>query len=114
MIADHFAALVDATYASPSETYALALWVGTYAFAIQIYCDFSGYSDIAIGVSRLLGVELTQNFRAPYAANSPSDFWRRWHISLSEWLRDYLYIPLGGGRDRWWRVRRNLMITMLL
>ena len=114
VIADHFAALVDATYASPNETYALALWVGTYAFAIQIYCDFSGYSDIAIGVSRLLGVELTQNFRAPYSARGPSDFWRRWHISLSEWLRDYLYIPLGGGRDHWWRVRRNLMITMLL
>lgn len=114
VIADHCATLVDTTYASPEETFPLALWIGTYAFAIQIYCDFSGYSDIAVGVSRLIGIELTQNFDAPYASRTPSEFWKRWHISLSSWLRDYLYIPLGGNRGGWWHVRRNLTLTMLL
>ena len=114
VIADNIATIVDATYADPSNTYAAALWFGTYAFAIQIYCDFSGYSDIAIGIGRLLGLEIVENFRAPYAAAGPSELWRRWHISLSSWLRDYLYIPLGGNHGGWWYMRRNLMLTMLL
>ncbi|MBU1432490.1 MBOAT family protein, partial [Myxococcota bacterium] len=114
VIADNVAALVEMTYTQPQDVYAPALWLGTYAFAIQIYCDFSGYSDIAVGLGRLLGLDIVQNFKAPYAAEGPSDFWRRWHISLSSWLRDYLYIALGGNRGGWFYVRRNLMLTMLL
>jgi D-alanyl-lipoteichoic acid acyltransferase DltB (MBOAT superfamily) len=114
VIADRMAPLVAAAYADPSTAYGPALWLGTYAFAAQIYCDFSGYSDIAVGIARLLGIELTQNFRSPYAADDPSDFWQRWHISLSSWLRDYLYIPLGGNRGGAGRTARNLALTMLL
>lgn len=88
--------------------------VAIYAFAVQIYCDFSGYSSIARGISKWLGFELTINFRQPYLAVSPSDFWRRWHISLSTWLRDYLYVPLGGNRSGALLTYRNLMLTMLL
>jgi len=99
---------------APDRAYPAALWFATYAFAFQIYWDFSGYSDIAVGLARLLGVDLMSNFRAPYAATGPSDFWRRWHISLSEWLRDYLYIPLGGNRGGELRTQRNLFLTMLL
>ena len=90
------------------------LWVGTFAFAIQIYGDFSGYCDIARGVSRMLGVELTENFRAPYFASTITDFWRRWHITLSSWFRDYLYIPLGGNRGTALQTYRNLSVTMVL
>ncbi len=114
VIADNIAPLVDMVYSDPDTAYAPAVWLATYAFAVQIYCDFSGYSDIAIGVSRLFGIELMQNFKAPYGADGPSDFWRRWHISLSTWLRDYLYIPLGGNRGGTWFIQRNLMLTMLL
>ncbi len=90
-------------------------WLGMYAFAFQIYFDFSGYSDIAIGCSKLMGFNLPENFRRPYIALNITDFWRRWHISLSTWLRDYLYIPLGGNRMKNnTGVYRNLMITMLL
>jgi D-alanyl-lipoteichoic acid acyltransferase DltB (MBOAT superfamily) len=85
--------------------------VGAFAFAIQIYCDFSGYTDIARGVARIMGFTLMDNFDHPYFATSITDFWRRWHISLSSWLRDYLYIPLGGNRKH---VIRNIMITMIL
>ena len=88
--------------------------IGVYAFAFQIYCDFAGYSNIARGISKWLGFELMVNFRVPYVAVSPSDFWRRWHISLSTWLRDYLYIPLGGNRRGELMTYRNLMLTMLL
>jgi alginate O-acetyltransferase complex protein AlgI len=83
-------------------------------YAIQIYCDFSGYSDMAIGTARLLGYELCENFRFPYLATSITDFWRRWHISLSTWLRDYLYITLGGNRGSRWFTHRNLMLTMVI
>ncbi|HTM46676.1 MAG TPA: MBOAT family O-acyltransferase [Polyangiaceae bacterium] len=114
VIADNFANLVNAIYQQPQNKLGGALWLGTYAFAIQIYCDFSGYSDIAVGSARLLGVEVMENFNAPYAATGPADFWGRWHISLSTWLRDYLYIPLGGNRGGEWFTTRNLMITMLL
>jgi D-alanyl-lipoteichoic acid acyltransferase DltB (MBOAT superfamily) len=88
--------------------------IGLYAFAFQIYGDFSGYSSIARGVSRFFGYDLVINFDLPYSAQSPSDFWRRWHISLSSWLRDYLYIPLGGNRGGPARQYRNLILTMLL
>ena len=114
VIADHMASIVEASYAHPADAYAPALWLGTYAFAVQIYCDFSGYSDLAVGVGRLLGVDLVQNFRDPYGATSPREFWRRWHISLSTWLRDYLYIALGGSRRSAARTQLNLAVTMLL
>ena len=114
VIADNLARYVDAVYADPTGVYGPAMWIATYAFAIQIYCDFSGYSDIAVGLARVLGIQLIQNFNAPYAATGPSEFWKRWHISLSTWLRDYLYIGLGGNRQGNWHTRRNLMLTMLL
>jgi alginate O-acetyltransferase complex protein AlgI len=90
------------------------LWAGVFAFAIQIYADFSAYTDIARGVSRWLGFELPENFDHPYFARSPSDFWRRWHISLSTWFRDYVYVPLGGSRGGEWRWIRNILLTFLL
>ena len=88
--------------------------IATYAFALQIYCDFSGYTDMARGLGKLMGFELTLNFNLPYIARNPAEFWHRWHISLSSWLRDYLYIPLGGSRGGRLVTYRNLMITMLL
>src|SRR5205807_4023563 len=88
--------------------------IGVYAFAIQIYCDFSAYTDIARGCAKCLGFELMLNFDLPYFAVNPSDFWRRWHISLSTWLRDYVYVPLGGNRCGNWNTYQNLFITMLL
>ena len=88
--------------------------IATYAFAFQIYGDFAGYSNMARGISKLLGIELNVNFRFPYFVTSPQEFWRHWHISLSTWLRDYLYIPLGGSRGSELATMRNLMITMLL
>lgn len=106
-----FWAYVDGSAAVPSGAEIL---LGVYAFALQIYGDFSGYSSIARGISKWLGFELVVNFHLPYLAVSPSDFWRRWHISLSTWLRDYLYIPLGGSRHGELATYRNLMITMLL
>jgi D-alanyl-lipoteichoic acid acyltransferase DltB (MBOAT superfamily) len=114
VIADHVAPLVDAVYASGAQPVSAEVWVAGYAFALQIYCDFSGYTDIARGVASLLGVKLVYNFDLPYFSTSPSEFWRRWHISLSNWLRDYLYIPLGGNRRGPRRTALNLMLTMLL
>ena len=96
------------------STSGLGAVFAVYAYAFQIYGDFSGYSDMAIGAARLLGYELGDNFRSPYRALNPSDFWQRWHISLSEWLRDYLYIPLGGNRLGAFKTYRNLSLTMLL
>ena len=113
-VADRLAPLVNEAFASPSGHGGLDLIIAINAFALQIYGDFSGYSSIARGVARLLGFDLMVNFRNPYAAVSPSDFWRRWHISLSTWLRDYLYIPLGGNRNGSGKTYRNLFITMLL
>ncbi|MBC7893206.1 MAG: MBOAT family protein [Sphingobacteriaceae bacterium] len=98
VIADRLALVVDAAYNHVSEQNGLTLLVATLFFTFQIYCDFSGYSDIAIGAARVMGFTLMENFHTPYAARSISDFWRRWHISLSTWFRDYLYIPLGGNR----------------
>lgn len=96
------------------ELTGLEVLLGVYAFAFQIYGDFSGYSSIAVGVAMWLGFDLMENFRRPYFATSPTEFWSRWHISLSTWLRDYLYIPLGGNRMGRWKTGRNLMVTMLL
>jgi D-alanyl-lipoteichoic acid acyltransferase DltB (MBOAT superfamily) len=106
--------IVDPVFFDPTAVGALDLLVGIYAYAVQIYCDFSGYSDIAIGVAALLGYRFLANFDQPYRAASLQDFWRRWHISLSTWLRDYLYIPLGGNRHGEAQRYRNLFITMFL
>ncbi len=108
------ASLVDRVFASPDLYSSVEVLVGVYAYAVQIYCDFSGYTDVAIGAAMLLGFSLPDNFARPYAATDLQDFWRRWHISLSTWLRDYLYIPLGGNRGGPFATYRNLMITMLL
>ncbi len=114
VIADNLALFVDAVYSTPQEHDAVTLAVATFAFAFQIYCDFSGYSDIAIGSARVMGIELMQNFHRPYFARSVGEFWRRWHISLSTWFRDYVYIPLGGGRVDRARLYVNLMTVFVL
>ena len=114
VIADRLAAFVDTAYADPSGSSGLGLLVASYAFAVQIYCDFSGYSDMAIGGARVLGHDLRPNFRTPYLATSISDFWRRWHISLSTWFRDYVYIPLGGGRGTVRTIILAVMMTFLV
>jgi alginate O-acetyltransferase complex protein AlgI len=114
VIADNVGALSDSVFNNYLEHEGLSILLGVLAFAIQIYGDFSGYSDIARGISRLMGFELMVNFRLPYFALNPTDFWQRWHISLSSWLRDYLYISLGGNRLGKWETYRNLMLTMLL
>jgi D-alanyl-lipoteichoic acid acyltransferase DltB (MBOAT superfamily) len=105
---------VDGVFRSPADYSSLDLLLGMYAYAIQIYCDFSAYTDIAIGVANLLGYQFPQNFNQPYRALSVQDFWRRWHITLSTWLRDYLYIRLGGNRGGRLRTHVNVMVTMLL
>lgn len=114
VVADNLSLYVDQVYSNPQETTGIAVLLATYAFAYQIYCDFSGYTDVARGLAKLLGIELMLNFNRPYLATSPSDFWRRWHISLSTWLRDYLYIPLGGNRFGSFFTYRNLLLTMIL
>lgn len=115
VVADNMAVLANCVFATPSaELTGTEVLLGIYAFAFQIYGDFAGYSSMARGVAKWLGFELMLNFRNPYFAIDPSDFWRRWHISLSQWLRDYLYIPLGGNRGGSLETNRNLMVTMLL
>jgi D-alanyl-lipoteichoic acid acyltransferase DltB (MBOAT superfamily) len=106
--------IVDPVFGAPGSHSALEVLFAIYGYAIVIYADFSAYSDIAIGVAELLGFRFPKNFDRPYAATSLRDFWRRWHITLSRWLRDYLYIPLGGSHDGELRTARNIMITMLL
>jgi alginate O-acetyltransferase complex protein AlgI len=113
-VADNLAASVDRVYSAPASASTTEAWLGTVYFAVQIFCDFAGYTMIARGLAKVIGFELTQNFDYPYLARGFSDFWRRWHISLSSWLRDYLYIPLGGSRGGTRATYRNLMITMLL
>ncbi len=113
VIADNLAVLVDGAFGAAAPSGAVTL-VALYAFAFQIFCDFSGYSDIARGLARWMGVDLMVNFNNPYFALNPKDFWARWHISLSSWLRDYLYIPLGGSRKGRRRTYINLALTMLL
>jgi alginate O-acetyltransferase complex protein AlgI len=115
LIADYLAThLVNGVFGTPQQFGSLEVLLGIYAYAVQIYCDFSAYSDIAIGISLLLGFELPDNFNAPYTALSLRDFWRRWHMTLSGWLRDYLYIPLGGNRGTRRRTYINIIVTMLL
>lgn len=106
--------LVGRVFDNPERYSSLEGLVAIYAYAIQIYCDFSGYTDVAIGSALLFGYELPKNFDAPYTSRDLQEFWRRWHISLSTWLRDYLYVPLGGNRGSTWKTYRNLMLTMLL
>ena len=106
--------LVDPVFFDPAAQSGLDLLAGAYGYAVQIYCDFSAYSDMAVGLAALLGYRFPRNFDQPYRAASLQDFWRRWHISLSSWLRDYLYISLGGNRGGIWYICRNLLLTMLL
>ncbi len=106
--------IVDTVFGTPNQASSLEVLVGVYAYAVQIYADFSGYTDMAIGLALLLGFRFPQNFDGPYKAVSLQDFWRRWHMTLSRWLRDYLYIPLGGNRGSRGRTYRNLMLTMVL
>jgi D-alanyl-lipoteichoic acid acyltransferase DltB (MBOAT superfamily) len=113
-VADNLARLVDANFARSAELNGTVAYLTVVVFAYQIYCDFSGYTDIARGCAKMMGFDILPNFRRPYAATDPQDFWRRWHISLSSWLRDYLYIPLGGSRGGTWFTYRNLLITMVL
>jgi alginate O-acetyltransferase complex protein AlgI len=113
VIADNVGVIANKVFAIGDPSFEI-LWAGVFAFAIQIYADFSAYTDIARGSSRWLGFELTENFDHPYLARSPSDFWRRWNISLSTWFRDYVYIPLGGSRAAGARWARNVLVTFLL
>ena len=114
VIADRLALFVDQVFKQPADYSTITLWLAIVAYAIQIYCDFCGYSDMAIGTAKILGFEIPKNFDVPYISRSITEFWRRWHISLSNWLRDYLYIPLGGNRQGKVRQYCNLMIVMLL
>jgi D-alanyl-lipoteichoic acid acyltransferase DltB (MBOAT superfamily) len=113
-VADNLAPLASRIFAPGAHEAGVNVLLGTYAFAFQIYGDFAGYSNIARGTSKLMGIELVENFRFPYLVRTPQEFWRNWHISLSTWLRDYLYIPLGGNRGSRWQTNRNLMVTMVL
>ena len=114
VIADNLAPISERVFSDPANAGPGEIFVGVLAFTFQIYCDFSGYSDMARGTARMLGFDLMLNFNMPYFARTPSEFWARWHISLSTWLRDYLYIPLGGNRLSPLLTYRNLMLTMLL
>lgn len=114
VIADNMAPLVAAVFDHPEQAHGFSVAMAIVAFAFQIYGDFSGYTDIARGTSKLMGFDIMLNFRMPYFALNPQDFWKRWHISLSTWLRDYLYIPLGGNRGGTVFTYRNLSLTMLL
>ena len=113
-VADNLAGLANAAFDPAAPHTGVNVLLGVYAFAFQIYGDFAGYSNIARGTSKLMGIELIENFRFPYLVRTPQAFWRHWHISLSTWLRDYLYIPLGGSRGSEWQTRRNLFLTMVL
>jgi alginate O-acetyltransferase complex protein AlgI len=104
----------DPVFANPEQFGTATVWIAVIAYALQIYCDFSGYTDMALGSAHMLGYKLAINFNMPYLSRNLSEFWRRWHISLSSWLRDYLFIPLGGSRGTNWQTCRNLMITMAL
>ncbi len=114
VVADHIGLYVPALMEDPAAHGSAWLLIGVFFYAMQIYCDFAGYSLIAIGIAELFGVELTLNFKAPYLSKSPSEFWRRWHISLSTWLRDYIYIPLGGNRRGLPRQLVNTMVVFAL
>lgn len=113
-VADNLAGVVNLVFDPAAQPTGINVLLGTYAFAFQIYGDFAGYSNIARGTSKLMGIEIIENFRFPYLARTPQAFWRDWHISLSTWLRDYLYIPLGGNRGSAARTARSLLVTMVL
>jgi D-alanyl-lipoteichoic acid acyltransferase DltB (MBOAT superfamily) len=114
VIADNLSLIANPLFTHPAGLSSGELLVGVLAFSFQIYGDFSGYTDMARGLAKLMGFDLRLNFALPYFARTPQEFWRRWHISLSEWLRDYLYIPLGGSRGGTFKTYRNLMLTMIL
>ncbi len=114
VIADNLAQVVEPVFKSPGGYGTAAIWLAVLSYAVQIYCDFSGYSDMALGSAHLLGFKLPRNFNMPYFAANITDFWKRWHISLSSWLRDYVYIPLGGNRGGELLTYRNLVLTMLI
>ena len=114
VLADRIAILVNAVYRSPENYGGALVAITSILYTFQIYCDFAGYSHIAIGIAETLGIRVMENFRCPYLATSISDFWRRWHISLSSWFRDYIYIPLGGNRKGAVRKYLNIMIVFLL
>lgn len=114
VISDRIAIFVNEVYGQWQEVPGYLLIIATFLYAFQIYCDFCGYSDIAIGVAQVLGFQVTNNFRQPYFSKSVAEFWRRWHISLSSWFRDYIYIPLGGNRHGKWIQYRNILIVFLI
>lgn len=114
VVGDHLAIMVDKVYNNPTQYEGLPLIIATIFFAFQIYCDFSGYSDIALGSAEVMGFKLMQNFDRPYFSKTISEFWRRWHISLSTWFRDYLYIPLGGNRVPYFKQLFNLLIIFMI
>lgn len=114
LLADHLGPIANEVYADPQGLDAATAWLGTIAFSLQIYFDFSGYSEMAIGLARMFGVSLPRNFLYPYISRNPREFWQRWHITLSRWLRDYLYVSLGGSRVSFARNQMNLLATMLL
>jgi D-alanyl-lipoteichoic acid acyltransferase DltB (MBOAT superfamily) len=114
VIADSLAPMVDNIFSNYEDFGGGTLWLGAIYFAFQIYCDFSGYSDIAIGTAKLFGFELMSNFKFPYFSRNIGEFWRRWHISLSTWFRDYLYIPLGGSKEGKWKSIRNIFIIFIV
>jgi alginate O-acetyltransferase complex protein AlgI len=113
-VADRLAMYADPVFSDPAAFSTWTLWLATVACALRFYCDFSGYSDMALGLARLCGYRLVRNFDRPFLAANFSEFWRRWHISLSSWLRDYVFIPLGGSRVSRWRAYRNLLVVMAL
>jgi alginate O-acetyltransferase complex protein AlgI len=114
VIADRLALLVDPVYNNIESSNGLSVLFATIFFAFEIYCDFSGYSTMAIGLSKMMGIDLMQNFNFPYSASSLREFWSRWHISLSTWFRDYVYVPLGGNKTTSWKWARNILIVFLL
>jgi D-alanyl-lipoteichoic acid acyltransferase DltB (MBOAT superfamily) len=114
VIADSLSPIVDDIFSNYQDYDGGTLWLGAVYFAFQIYCDFSGYSDIAIGISKLFGFELMSNFKFPYFSRNIGEFWRRWHISLSTWFKDYLYIPLGGSKEGKWKSFKNIFIVFIV
>jgi alginate O-acetyltransferase complex protein AlgI len=115
LIADTVAVIADAAFATPAaELSAASAWLGVVAYAVQLYFDFSGYSDMALGLALMFGIRLPENFNRPYASRSVTEFWRRWHMSLSRWFRDYLYVSLGGNRGSARQMYRNLVIVFLV
>jgi len=114
LIADQISPYVDQVFSAPWEYHSISMWIAVFLFSLQIYGDFAGYSDIAIGIARIMGYDLPQNFNRPFFSKTMGEFWRRWHISFSSWLRDYVYIPLGGSRVHAFRMYVNLFLTMLI